>query len=174
MVKKKKKKRKAAPRRSPRAKRRATLVKTIDAIEGRDADQVEALRLGAQAMAQMLAEENLERRDRWLNRLKEALLPCLEDLMATGARHEKQQAANLASRLVDRPGEHLWDARRAEYGCGVVQKMVDLRVAKLQAQVDTGGDEITSERWLRVLADLQPVFKEAIERQVREALQAAK
>jgi hypothetical protein len=174
MAKKKKTKPRAKVRRSPRARRRATVVKLVEGIEGEDAGHVERLRLAAQAMAQLLAEGNLERRDKWKSRIKTALAPTMEELLTTGSRAEKLQAGHLAARLIDPSGEHLFDAKRAEYGSTIIESLSSVDLGKLQAQVDTGGDEITSERWLRVLADMQPVFKEAVDRAVAEALKAAK
>ena len=61
-----------------------------------------------------------------------------------------------------------------DYGSTIIESLSSVDLGKLQAQVDTGGEEITSERWLRVLAEMQPVFKEAVDRAVAEALKAAK
>ncbi|MHC4714110.1 MAG: hypothetical protein ACYTAN_12705 [Planctomycetota bacterium] len=175
MAKKKSRKiRKAKRKVSLRAERRASVLKLVDQLKGEDKAGQNMLQMAHQAMLLVEEEDTERRRQKWTDRLKAAVTPALEDILASGSKGEKLQASHVVARLVDSTGEHQVKGKRFEYGAMVVDTLGDLGVGKLQAQVDTGGDEITSERWLRVLADLQPVFKEAIERQVREALKAAK
>ncbi len=165
----KKKLKKKAANRSVRKTRRAAVAKLIHRIDAGDERDAEILMSAHQAMFLLDEEESVNRRELWTQRLKDAVAPALVKILNKAPDGTKLAASHVVAKLVDAPGEHALKGKRYEYGKMVLETLGTLRLGKIQADVATGPDyEITSEVWLRALADLRPLFEEVITKRLEQ------